>query len=261
MRRCASPCSTCCAASTPNEGGARGYAGRIGSGVIVPGQQRPGAARAARSPRCCRSGTYDGPLTEAQPGQSVVVRLDRELDISRGDWLVEDDAAAQPFQTRQFAADLAWLDAAPLALAAQALAAPRHALGAGARQADRRRARSGVGRVAGRLPSRRRSARTTSRGSSSRRSSRSRSTRTTGSRPAARSSWPTRHQPHGRRRHGARGRRGGCGLIPPAQSARLRRGAALACRSRPVTCHPERSEGSHSFSPLRDPSPRYACSG
>ena len=60
-------------------------------------------------------GTFDGPLDEAQPGQSVVVRLDRELDISRGDWLVEDDPAVQPFQARQFAADLAWLDTAPLA--------------------------------------------------------------------------------------------------------------------------------------------------
>ena len=98
-----------------NEGGARGYAGRIGSGMIVPGQRvrvLPSGAVA----QVLSVGTFDGALDEAQPGQSVVVRLDRELDISRGDWLVEDDAAAQPLQTRQFAADLAWLDAAPLAL-------------------------------------------------------------------------------------------------------------------------------------------------
>jgi sulfate adenylyltransferase subunit 1 len=61
-------------------------------------------------------GTYDGQLAVAQPGQSVVIRLDRELDISRGDWLVDDDAEVQPLLTRQFAADLAWLDAEPLAL-------------------------------------------------------------------------------------------------------------------------------------------------
>jgi sulfate adenylyltransferase subunit 1 len=60
--------------------------------------------------------TFDGELAVAQPGQSVVVRLDRELDISRGDWLVDEDAATQPVQARQFAADLAWLDAEPLAL-------------------------------------------------------------------------------------------------------------------------------------------------
>ncbi len=98
-----------------NEGGARGYAGRIGSGIIAPGQHvrvLPSGAAA----QVLSVGTLDGPLREAQPGQSVVVRLDREIDISRGDWLVDDDAAAQPIQTRQFATDLAWLDAAPLAL-------------------------------------------------------------------------------------------------------------------------------------------------
>jgi sulfate adenylyltransferase subunit 1 len=98
-----------------DEGGARGYAGRIGSGVIVPGQRvrvlPSGLVATVQS-----VGTLDGPLEVAQPGQSVVVRLDRELDISRGDWLVEDEPDVQPFQSRQFAADLAWLDAAPLAL-------------------------------------------------------------------------------------------------------------------------------------------------
>ena len=98
-----------------NEGGARGYAGRIGSGVVTPGQQvrvLPSGAVA----QVLSVGTYDGLLTLAQPGQSVIVRLDRELDISRGDWLVDDDSATQPLQARQFSADLAWLDAEPLAL-------------------------------------------------------------------------------------------------------------------------------------------------
>ena len=98
-----------------NEGGARGYAGRIGSGSIVPGQNvriLPSGGVA----RVLSVGTYDGPLAVAQAGQSVVVRLDREIDISRGDWLVDDNADTQPTQTRLFAADLAWLDAEPLAL-------------------------------------------------------------------------------------------------------------------------------------------------
>jgi sulfate adenylyltransferase subunit 1 len=98
-----------------NEGGARGYAGRIGSGTIVPGQQiriLPSGAVA----KVLTVGTYDGTLAAAHAGESVVVRLDRELDISRGDWLVDDMADTQPEQTRLFAADLAWLDAEPLAL-------------------------------------------------------------------------------------------------------------------------------------------------
>jgi sulfate adenylyltransferase subunit 1 len=97
------------------DGSARGYAGRIGSGVVVPGQQvrilPSGSVAKVQS-----VSTYDGELAVAQPGQSVVVRLDREVDVSRGDWLVDDDAETQPIQTRQFAADLAWLDSEPLAL-------------------------------------------------------------------------------------------------------------------------------------------------
>jgi sulfate adenylyltransferase subunit 1 len=99
----------------PNEGGARGYAGRISSGVITPGQ-RIRVLPSEQTATVLSVGTFDGPLQAAQPGQSVVVRLDRELDISRGDWLVEDDALAQPASARQFAADLAWLDSSPLAL-------------------------------------------------------------------------------------------------------------------------------------------------
>jgi sulfate adenylyltransferase subunit 1 len=96
------------------EGSARGYAGRVGSGVITPGQRvrvLPGGAAA----QVVSVGTFDGDLALAQPGQSVVVRLDRELDISRGDWLVDDDEATQPLESRQFAADLAWLDSEQLA--------------------------------------------------------------------------------------------------------------------------------------------------
>ncbi len=90
----------------------RGYAGRIGSGTLEAGQivrVLPSGIEA----RVTAVGTYDGELERAQPGQSVVVRLDRELDISRGDWLV--DPTATPLLTRTFSADLAWLDAAPMA--------------------------------------------------------------------------------------------------------------------------------------------------
>src|SRR5215212_1269901 len=96
-------------------GGARGYAGRLSSGVLVPGQ-RVRVLPSGLDAVVHSVSTHDGSLAAARPGQSIVVRLDRELDVSRGDWLVEDDALAQPEQTRQFEADLAWLDSAPLAL-------------------------------------------------------------------------------------------------------------------------------------------------
>jgi len=41
-----------------------------------------------------------------------MVRLDRELDVSRGDWLA--DLAAPPRLTRRLELELAWLDVEPL---------------------------------------------------------------------------------------------------------------------------------------------------
>jgi len=96
-------------------GGARGYGGRLSSGVLTAGQ-RVRILPSGMDAIVHSVSTFDGPLAAAQPGQSVTVRLDRELDISRGDWLVDDDALAQPEQTRLISADLAWLDASPLAL-------------------------------------------------------------------------------------------------------------------------------------------------
>ena len=52
--------------------------------------------------------TFDGALAAAGPGRSVSLRLDRELDISRGDWLVAADAPTQAAQ--RLLADVAWLD-------------------------------------------------------------------------------------------------------------------------------------------------------
>jgi sulfate adenylyltransferase subunit 1 len=96
-------------------GGARGYGGRLSSGVLTAGQ-RVRILPSGQEAVVHSVSTFDGPLAAAQPGQSITVRLDRELDISRGDWLVEDDPLAQPVETRLVSADLAWLDSSPLAL-------------------------------------------------------------------------------------------------------------------------------------------------
>ncbi|TSE33916.1 Bifunctional enzyme CysN/CysC [Tepidimonas charontis] len=47
------------------------------------------------------------PIEEAAAGQSVGVQLDRQLDVSRGDWLGAPDALTGQ---RRFAATVAWLD-------------------------------------------------------------------------------------------------------------------------------------------------------
>jgi len=91
-------------------GGARGYAGRVASGSVRVGdevQVQPGSLIA----RIAAIETHDGRLNEAFTGQSVALRLDRELDVSRGDLIVAADAPARI--ASRFGADLAWLDDEP----------------------------------------------------------------------------------------------------------------------------------------------------
>jgi len=91
-------------------GGARGYAGRVASGSVRVGEKvqvQPGGATA----RIAAIETHDGRLAEAFTGQSVSLRLDRELDVSRGDLIVA--AAAPAHLASRFSADLAWLDDEP----------------------------------------------------------------------------------------------------------------------------------------------------
>jgi sulfate adenylyltransferase subunit 1 len=93
---------------------ARRYLGRVGAGVLRAGTAVT-VLPAGLSATVVAIETFDDDLEVAAAGQSVAVRLDRELDISRGDWLVPADPAQQPQVARQLRADLAWLDSAPLA--------------------------------------------------------------------------------------------------------------------------------------------------
>ncbi len=65
----------------------RGFAGKIASGTITPGEEivvLPSGTGAAVKTIT----TYDGDLQEAFAPQSVVLTLDREIDVSRGDMIV-----------------------------------------------------------------------------------------------------------------------------------------------------------------------------
>jgi sulfate adenylyltransferase large subunit len=90
----------------------RAYAGRIGSGELRPGDDVV-ALPSGASARVVAVETFDGPLAAAAAGQSVSVRLDRELDLSRGDVLSAAESA--PVVTRSFEADVCWLSERPLA--------------------------------------------------------------------------------------------------------------------------------------------------
>ena len=56
--------------------------------------------------------TADGPLHEAATDMAVTVRLDTEIDLSRGDLLVAPSAA--PRLSQDIEAEVCWFDAEPL---------------------------------------------------------------------------------------------------------------------------------------------------
>ena len=91
----------------------RGFAGRVASGMIRPGE----AVLALPSGQQTRVQTivsYDGDLDEAIPSQSVVLKLEREIDLSRGDMLVSP--LNPPQVSKRFAAMVVWLNAEPMRL-------------------------------------------------------------------------------------------------------------------------------------------------
>jgi bifunctional enzyme CysN/CysC len=89
----------------------RGFAGRISSGVVAPGD----AVRvvpSGRNAKITRIVTGDGDLKHAVAGQSVTLTLDHEIDCSRGDVIA---AADNPCEIAdQFQATLVWMSNAPL---------------------------------------------------------------------------------------------------------------------------------------------------
>ncbi|MGB7463474.1 MAG: GTP-binding protein, partial [Candidatus Acidiferrum sp.] len=91
----------------------RGFAGRVASGVIRPGDAVL-AFPSGQETRVQTIVSYDGDLDEAIPSQSVVLKLEREIDLSRGDMLVSP--ADPPQVSKRFSAMVVWLNAEPMRL-------------------------------------------------------------------------------------------------------------------------------------------------
>ncbi|OZI65680.1 sulfate adenylyltransferase subunit 1 [Bordetella genomosp. 1] len=89
----------------------RGYAGRLASGTLRAGEsvqvQPSGVSAVVREVR-----VHDRVLDAAYAGDSVTVVLDRDVDVSRGDVIVHEQAPARV--SREFDAELCWLDTQPL---------------------------------------------------------------------------------------------------------------------------------------------------
>ncbi|GAA4695257.1 sulfate adenylyltransferase subunit 1 [Phytohabitans rumicis] len=85
----------------------RGYAGQVASGVLKPGDEVMVLPSGFTS-RISAIETADGPVTEAFPPMSVTVRLEDEIDISRGDLICRPHNA--PAVTQDIEAMVCWMD-------------------------------------------------------------------------------------------------------------------------------------------------------
>lgn len=96
----------------PNPG-FRGFAGQIASGTIAPGEEVV-VLPSGRKSRVRSIVTFDGELAEAASGDSVILTLEDEIDISRGDMLVR--TRNLPQVASDLECTLCWLNEQPLDL-------------------------------------------------------------------------------------------------------------------------------------------------
>jgi len=89
----------------------RGYAGQVAGGVWRAGDDVLVLPSGLRT-RVASVDTSDGPIDEATPGMSVTIRLVDEIDVPRGDMLV--DPESQPVAARTLEATLCWMSERPL---------------------------------------------------------------------------------------------------------------------------------------------------
>src|SRR6202049_1458918 len=86
----------------------RSYAGQLASGALRQGDEvvvLPGGGRT----RIAGIDTYDGELEEAIAPMSVALRLEDELDVSRGELICHPERA--PLVARELGADVCWMGA------------------------------------------------------------------------------------------------------------------------------------------------------
>ena len=89
----------------------RGLSGQIAGGIVKVGQEVLALPSGQKS-RIQEIWTYDGPLEEAFCPQSVTLRLEDDLDISRGDTIVGLDPL--PGHSAELAGRVCWMNPRPL---------------------------------------------------------------------------------------------------------------------------------------------------
>ncbi|MGH2831476.1 MAG: sulfate adenylyltransferase subunit 1 [Solirubrobacteraceae bacterium] len=89
----------------------RGYAGQLASGALHVGDQVVVLPTGART-RLAGIDTHDGEVEEAIAPMSLTLRLEDELDISRGEMICRPEQA--PTVARELEADICWMTDDPL---------------------------------------------------------------------------------------------------------------------------------------------------
>jgi sulfate adenylyltransferase large subunit len=84
----------------------RGYSGQLASGALRLGDEVTVLPSGART-RIAAIDTYDGELAEAMAPMSLTLRLEDELDVSRGELICHPDEA--PAVARELDADICWM--------------------------------------------------------------------------------------------------------------------------------------------------------
>jgi bifunctional enzyme CysN/CysC len=89
----------------------RGYAGQLASGALRRGEEVALLPSGQRT-RIAAIDTYDGELEEAIAPMSLTLRLEDELDVSRGELICRPEEAATV--ARELQADICWMSERPL---------------------------------------------------------------------------------------------------------------------------------------------------
>ena len=93
----------------------RGYQGRIERGSVQLGQAiriEPNGLTAKVTAKVTEIITPKGEVTQAVAGEVITLRLDRDIDISRGDLFVDESSPLTP--KKQLEATICWFDERPL---------------------------------------------------------------------------------------------------------------------------------------------------